>query len=292
MSTLNALLLAASVVGAGQPSSSPKAPQFIDCTPSGVIIQSTATKVGWDDLQQRGNALELVLDQIQSNKEKEYVVVIVRPQSLKFYRQVRNMIAKRQVDVGYEPLDTDLQFVGDEVTDDKGRTLTGFKLVPRTSPTEKRPVFFECRGNDVFFVDKDSLDEQVRVKLSKLNPSVRSGDVSTFLKAIQGEEIKNNYYRVDPKFLLVGVLALERIPGVAGEGLADLTKQRSIFRMVTASMNPQTEYAAFLVRDDSFAVYRRARQIVESKGISSGWELLGADEPIKFGQDGTVIGPQ
>jgi hypothetical protein len=47
-----------------------------------------------------------------------------------------------------------------------------------------------------------------------------------------------------------------------------------------------------LVRDDSFNVFREAREVAYRRGYEAGWELLGADEPIKFGAGGVAIPSQ
>jgi hypothetical protein len=39
-------------------------------------------------------------------------------------------------------------------------------------------------------------------------------------------------------------------------------------------------------------VFRKARQAADNLGLDTGWELLGIDEPIKFGEGGTAIGTQ
>jgi len=166
------------------------------------------------------------------------------------------------------------------------------QMTPLARDTDKRPVFFECRGNELFFVDKDGLDEQVRKKLSTLNPSVRSGDFTQFLKAIQGEEIGNQYYKVDPKFLLVGMMALDARAGSRGETKQGIQAANSMFKTVLAQLDKETQYIAFLVRDDSFDLFRAARVDADKAGFDTGWELLGIDEPIKFGQGGSAIAPQ
>ncbi len=167
-----------------------------------------------------------------------------------------------------------------------------FKPTPRAVPTNKTPVFFECRNHEVFYVNKDALDSQVAKKLSQMNPGVRSGDLSQFLKAIQGEEIGNQDYSVDPKYLLVGVMALQPKPGSKGEAVTQLQAPSGLFQSALAQLDKQSQYIAFLVRDDSFDAFRTARSVADKIGYDTGWELLGEDEPIKFGQGGASIAPQ
>src|SRR5437667_5852449 len=63
-----------------------------------------------------------------------------------------------------------------------------FKPTPRATITNKQPVFFECRANEVFYLDKEGLDAQVAKALGTLSPGVR-GDMQNILKLFQGQEI-------------------------------------------------------------------------------------------------------
>jgi len=167
-----------------------------------------------------------------------------------------------------------------------------FRPTPRARVSSKQGIFFECRTNQLYFVDKAGLDDQVEKLMSTLNPGIRGGDLESFLKAIQGQEVGNKYYRVDPRYLLVGRMGLEARPGVAGENIVELEKTDSNFNSILSQLDKDHQYIAFLVRDDSFNVFRKARQVADEAGFDTGWELLGIDEPIKFGEGGTAIGTQ
>ncbi|MGD1018864.1 MAG: hypothetical protein ABSA12_06040 [Verrucomicrobiia bacterium] len=167
-----------------------------------------------------------------------------------------------------------------------------FRPTPRAKITSKQGVFFECRTNELFFVDKAGLDDQVEKLMSTLNPGIRGGDLESFLKAIQGQEVGNAYYKVDPRYLLVGQIGLEARPGVAGETISGLADQNSKFQAILSQLDKSRQYIAFLVRDDSFTMFRKARQVADEAGFETGWELLGIDEPIKFGEGGTAIATQ
>ncbi|MDW8344140.1 MAG: hypothetical protein RMM51_06575 [Verrucomicrobiae bacterium] len=183
-------------------------------------------------------------------------------------------------------------FMATIITVFEATKIPELQMVPRAIPTAKTPVFFECRGQQVFYINKDELDGQVARRLSQLNPGVRSGDLAQFLKAIQGEEIGNEHYRVDPKFLLVGVMALEPRAGIPGDTTAQLKSGTSRFHNALIGLDKEARYIAFLVRDDSFDVFRIARLEADKLGFDVGWELLGEDEPIKFGAGGTGVLPQ
>jgi hypothetical protein len=166
-----------------------------------------------------------------------------------------------------------------------------FKPTPRAKLTNKTPVFFECRANEVYYLDKDGLDTQVSKLLSTLSPNVRGGDVQNFLKVIQGQEVGNEYYKVNPTYLLAAVMALDPRPGAQGESWEGdaLEQPNGKFQMILRQLDKNTQYIAFLVRDDSFNAFRHGRRAAFHSGFETGWELLGEDEPIKFGQGGAQI---
>ena len=167
-----------------------------------------------------------------------------------------------------------------------------FKPTPRSAPSSKQPIFFECRNDHVYFVDKAGLDEQVEELMSKLNPGGRGGDFEVFQKSIEGQEVGNLYYKVDPRYLLVGKMVLETRVGTSGEGAGDLESPNSKYQATLTLLDKDKQRIAFLVRDDSFNVFRKARHVADSLGLDTGWELLGIDETIKFGEGGTAIGTQ
>jgi hypothetical protein len=167
-----------------------------------------------------------------------------------------------------------------------------FRPTPRSTPSSKQAFFFECRSDQLFFVDKAGLNEQVEELMSRLNPGVRGGDLGSFLKAIQGQDVGNVYYTVGPHYLLVGRMGLRARPGASGEAVAELGNPNSKYQAILSQLDKDKQYVAFLVRDDSFSVFRKARQVADNVGLDTGWELLGIDEPIQFGEGGTAIGTQ
>jgi hypothetical protein len=86
----------------------PKIPSYIDCHPDGLELYPGAMKLSAEDLLMPRNALEKMLTRIDGNSSNEYIVLLVRPQSVEFYRKVRNMISKKKdIEVGYDVVDPD-----------------------------------------------------------------------------------------------------------------------------------------------------------------------------------------
>jgi hypothetical protein len=268
------------------PVSNPKTPSYLDCRADCVVVYPGKTRVTWDELQRPGNLVEQMLDKIQVRNEAEFVLVMVRPQSVKFYRVVRGLISKRPaVDSSYDAIDADFEVNWDESK--KALVIAeGAPEVPKAAPrgvsSNKPPVFFECRGNEVFIVGMEALAAQTTKVLSGVDPSSR-GDVSQFLEA--GRTVSNEYYTANLSYLMTGMLALEPRPGVPGE-LPNSSKLQAAFEQ--AALNKQS--ISFLVKDDGFQVFRAVRALAEKRGLQTGWELLGVDEPIKFASGGKGIG--
>ena len=87
----------------------PKIPSYIDCQRDKLVLYPGATQVAWEDLQQSGNPVEKLLDKVEAHRDDEYVVVMVRPQSVKLYRTIRRLISRRPIEVGYDAIDADFK---------------------------------------------------------------------------------------------------------------------------------------------------------------------------------------
>ena len=61
-----------------------------------------------------------------------------------------------------------------------------FRPTPLAKVSSKQGIFFECRNDQLFFVDMAGLDGQVEELMSKLTPGVRGGDLASFSKAVAG----------------------------------------------------------------------------------------------------------
>ncbi|MEI8063743.1 MAG: hypothetical protein WCH84_06740 [Verrucomicrobiota bacterium] len=152
------------------------------------------------------------------------------------------------------------------------------KTLVRIAHPNKQPVFFECRSNEVFFVDKAGI--------ATLTPNVRAGDPASFVKVIQSKEIGNEFYKVIPSYLMAWVIALEPRTGVPGENLEQLEKADSKFQTLLAHLDQKTHYLVFMVRNDSSKACLLARAVAENRGFETTLTPLKDNEPIKFGTGG------
>ena len=259
-----------------------KVPFYIDCWSNSVTLYPGATNVTWESLQQPGNPVEKLLDQVQANNNAKSVAVLARPDSVQVFRQVRKMVGVRQIDVSYDVVDAG-QKLGATNTPSPavhiGRAPAGM---------EKQPMFFECRNEQVFFVDKIELDEKIAQMLAALKPGEFNGDPNGFVKATSRNEIGNAYYKVVPSYLAAMIMAIELKPGARGDDKNALPDPNRNFQRWLRKFNSNTTYLLFVVRDDSFNIFRQAREIADKVGFEVNWELLKRDEPIKFGNNGKI----
>ena len=261
----------------------PKEAYYIDCWPDSVVLLPGTIKVTWEELQQPTNALAKFLDDVQQRNLTTYAVVIARPDSVKVFRQVRKMIGARSIDCGYEVLATNVPL------ELYSQPASSFRTPPMAHTGSKLPVFFECRAGQVFYIDKVELDEKVEKMLYALSPHMRSGDPNGFVRAINSNEVGNAYYKVMPSYLLAMIMAIEPKPGVRGDDSNSIKESSSKFQSCLKKCNPNTQHLLFLVRSDSFSIFRQAREIADQLGFDVNFEILNDGEPIKFGNGGSVV---
>ncbi|MEM1368920.1 MAG: hypothetical protein AAGG02_13080 [Cyanobacteria bacterium P01_H01_bin.15] len=92
-------------VDAGQNLS--KTPRYIEVTGEGVIIHPEKTLVQQAELQAPYSALTDLIEQVSTARDREYLIVAVRPEGIAIFDEVRSKIEAKGIDIGYEPIDSD-----------------------------------------------------------------------------------------------------------------------------------------------------------------------------------------
>lgn len=111
----------------------------------------------------------------------------------------------------------------------------------------KEPVFFEADGN----------------LLSAINE--KNYDMNSFPQMISGR--------------MATVVKIERKKSAITEPVGKLAEVGSQFQQELKKLNKQKSYVVFLVRKDSFEVFRQAREIAWRQGLQVGWQPC-KDGPI------------
>jgi hypothetical protein len=162
-----------------------------------------------------------------------------------------------------------------------------YRPITRAKPTTKQAVFFECRERELFYVDKDDLRDQLDKHLAAHGTDLRSISTEELLKVLQGRTVSNAYYTVDLRFLIRNRVALRPQAGSHGDQVSVLENRNSAFQGVLRRLNVGKQYIVFLVHDDSFEVFHKARKLADADGFDIGWEYIGDGEPIQFSPEGT-----
>ncbi len=81
-------------------------PIYVDVEPDRLIIYPEKKAIEARDLMFEGNEFEQFLDQVEQVKSTRYIVLLLRPGSATFQRRLRQVIRDREIDVGFEPWET------------------------------------------------------------------------------------------------------------------------------------------------------------------------------------------
>ncbi len=184
---------------------------------------------------------------------------------------------------------------------------------PLVSQTNKKPVFFEIKDNQVMFIDTETIQRQIDYLLASLpkcnEPNIPNNFSSSYLyeyylqqledyrncvvnraETIQKFQGNTDYYNVS--FIDFTALIYEPKNDIKGESTQEINQEKSNFQKILQQINNQDNYLAFIVRADSFDTFRAARKEAWQAGFDVGWEPQEQDNPIVFGSEGRSIGVQ
>jgi hypothetical protein len=164
---------------------------------------------------------------------------------------------------------------------------------PMEYETDKRPIFIEARNNQLYMIPVGELQQLVDDSLRELSRE-SGGNIEQLLTRMQQLDLQTSEYRLDLTYFMVGqfgILPREDVPGYSlqnweGETSADW------YGRILGNLNPEEEMLAFLVRDNSFEVFKLARHLAWVSKIDVAYELLSLREPIRFGMLGQRVRPQ
>jgi hypothetical protein len=159
---------------------------------------------------------------------------------------------------------------------------------PIESPTDKRPIFIECRNNQLFHIPVEQINQMASDELRKIAEQVR-GDTNLLLDRLKDAQVETDSYTVDLTYTLLAQFALRPKPNAQGYELKDIQSEKPTdwFGQIVSRVNKDEELITFLVRDDSYSVFKRARALAWLQKINVSYELLDVKDAIKFGLGGT-----
>lgn len=160
-------------------------------------------------------------------------------------------------------------------------------LVPtpmQNTDFDGKPIYIEANKNQLFKVPLGEIQELSNSALKEIAQKAEGSQVK-LLSLISGANVETETYSIDLTYALMGQLALRHKPEAKGYPIVDYEKEgpEQWFGKILASVDPEQEMLTFLVRDDSFEVFKLARGLAWLKKIEVSYELFTPNEAIKFG---------
>lgn len=155
--------------------------------------------------------------------------------------------------------------------------------MPRPSATR---LLFECAGGQVFFVDEEGNGQRVLDEVKATGEHAISADALVAL--LDQQDVGDATHRVRADRIERGVAWVYALrPGARGEGMTDLDREDSVFRKQLAGLE-RGGFAYFVVHDDSFDVFGKARDIARARGVSVGWHPVEGQAPVRLSAIGSL----
>lgn len=86
-----------------------KTPLYIECRQDGFVLHPNKQFAPRADLYDEKSPLRKTIANLKANKDKQYLIIILRPDGLEMFDKVRNLVRNEGIDIGYEPLEFGLE---------------------------------------------------------------------------------------------------------------------------------------------------------------------------------------
>ena len=86
-----------------------KTPLYIECRQDGFVLHPSKEFAPRADLYDEKSPLRTMIANLKAKKDREYLIVILRPDGLEMFNKIRELVEKEGVDIGYEPLEFGLE---------------------------------------------------------------------------------------------------------------------------------------------------------------------------------------
>ena len=155
----------------------------------------------------------------------------------------------------------------------------------------ERPIYIECRNDQLFLVPVAEARQAIQTRqLELLKVRRENTDVASVLQKVGESDVDIGTYVVDFTRYLSGQIALMPKRDAEGKDLVegyaltntDLETDEKWFGKIVANMDNENERLNFLVRDDSYDVFKRARFVAWAKKVKVTYQLVPPSEPLIF----------
>lgn len=149
----------------------------------------------------------------------------------------------------------------------------------------EKPVYIEARSEQLFLVPVDEARKAIREQQERIiEQRRRQQSTVQIMEAVGDADVDVGDYVVDFTRFLAGQIALiakEDSVGYSFENHMDET-ETNWFGSIVANMDKNNERINFLVRDDSYAIFKLARLVAWSRDIKVTYSLIPRNEALTF----------
>lgn len=182
--------------------------------------------------------------------------------------------------------------------------------ISRPPKDEKKPYFFEVRGNDVIDLSEtrqlvnDRVDDLYVYQAACFLESIEDYEicVDEAVSEFETFQLETEYYQVSVNWEAGSFLYEPIDTQVSSENSTEGLQKVSFgtenspaqLESYLEKVDPEQYYLVFITRPNGFSTYREAREIAVSKNFEVGWEPYPYNQPLIFTTSGSgrAIGVQ
>ncbi len=86
-----------------------KTPLYIEARKDGFVLHPSKEFAPRADLYDERSPLRKTIANLKANKDKQYLILILRPDGLEMFNKIRELVEQDGIDIGYEPLEYGLE---------------------------------------------------------------------------------------------------------------------------------------------------------------------------------------
>lgn len=150
----------------------------------------------------------------------------------------------------------------------------------------ERPIYIEARDNMLFRVPLDGARKAILERQRDIVRMRRSAEASTVdvLEAVGSSDVDIGDYIVDFSRFLGGQIAMMPKEGSKGYTFTshEAETPTNWFGKIVHEMDRENERINFLVRDDSFDIFKLARLVAWAEDVKVTYSLIPRNEPLTF----------
>lgn len=166
-------------------------------------------------------------------------------------------------------------------------------LIPTPIETQsnKRPTYYECRGNLIYPMDIAGLAKQARATMTQISLGA-AGDQMKLMQAITETRVTNDFYEVDLSYYMLGRLVIKPRKDATAQG--HVLEENATFAtdnfMVRElkDVDETTQRIVLIVRDDSFQVFKVAQRLAFLAKMETMVEVYDVRELLFFSQSAAL----